>query len=146
MPTYQPFESYVLIVRHKCLECSAHLAAHLGSTASYDTHTPSPPEEHGQEYEATADDVVSHLIIMSGCVISHRNNFYSLKTLLLNNNDLKSLPASVAGWTTLELLHVHENHIQQLPDDFRKLCSLRRYLTVDTHLANWRRRLIVYSQ
>jgi len=50
----------------------------------------------------------------------------ALTTLYLNNNDLTSLPPSVAGWTSLQELHVHENQIEALPEDFRRLCCLRR--------------------
>ena len=30
------------------------------------------------------------------------------------------------GWTSLQVLHVHENQIEALPEDFGRLRSLRR--------------------
>jgi hypothetical protein len=30
------------------------------------------------------------------------------------------------GWTSLQQLHVHENQLEALPEDFRRLRSLRR--------------------
>ncbi len=80
-----------------------------------------PSEQFSDHEPALVQMLTSGLLLAESIGL-----FFHLETLLLNNNNLASLPTSLASLTKLEKLDLSHNSLRELPDNLGRLPGLRR--------------------